>query len=50
MDGQGMYTWASGDCYVGQFKDDNFEGKGKQTNKEGKVLQVGQWKDDEFVG
>ena len=28
MHGQGTYTWASGDKYVGQFRDHNQDGQG----------------------
>ena len=28
MNGQGTYTWADGGKYVGQFKDDKFNGQG----------------------
>ncbi len=31
MNGQGTYTWADGDKYEGQFKDDNMNGQGTYT-------------------
>jgi hypothetical protein len=42
--GQGTYTWASGEKYVGEYKDDKENGQGTYTTAEGHKL-VGEWKD-----
>jgi hypothetical protein len=48
-DGYGTYTWASGDKYVGEFKDGIFYGQGTFTFPDGENY-VGQWKDDQQHG
>ena len=47
--GQGAYTFASGNKYVGQFKDNKFTGQGTYTFADGRKY-VGQWKDDKYDG
>merc|ERR1711988_1424720 len=43
-DGNGTYTWASGDVYDGKWKDDKRNGKGTFT------WNSGSWKGDVYVG
>jgi len=43
----GTYTWANGDKYVGEWKDDKLYGRGTYTFVNGTVKK-GIWKDDEF--
>ena len=47
--GQGVYTWADGTKYVGQFKDGDLNGQGTKTWPNGQKY-VGQYKDGEFNG
>ncbi len=47
--GQGTYTFANGDKYVGEFKDDMIHGQGTQTFADG-TIEKGLWVNDEFVG
>jgi hypothetical protein len=53
MHGQGTYTWANGDKYVGAWKDDNMHGQGTKTfNATGinsGMKHVGAWKDGVFT-
>jgi len=37
-------TWASGDVYVGEWRDDKMEGRGTYTWTDNR-LYVGEWKD-----
>jgi hypothetical protein len=45
----GTYKYASGDKYVGEFKDDEFNGKGTYIYADGNKY-VGEFKDDKFNG
>lgn len=49
MNGQGTYTWASGEKYVGEWKDNLKHGQGIYTQPNG-VRYVGEFKDDLFHG
>ena len=46
--GQGTLTWASGDKYVGEWKDGKRNGQGTYTYTSG-AAQEGIWKDNEFL-
>ena len=48
MNGQGTFTWANGDIYVGAFLDSARNGEGTKTDANGTV-QKGIWKDGELV-
>ena len=45
----GLYTYASGDKYVGELKEGMFHGQGTFTFANG-IIKKGLWKNDEFVG
>ena len=45
----GTFTWASGDKYVGEWKDDKQNGQGTATWANGDKY-VGDWKDDKRNG
>ena len=47
MHGQGTYTAANGDKYVGQWKDNKRHGLGKYTFANGEVGHDGEWENDE---
>ena len=47
--GEGTRTWANGDTYAGQWKDDKQHGEGTYTWPDGGKY-VGQWKDDKMHG
>ena len=47
--GQGTYTWATGEKYVGEFKDGNLNGQGTYTFPDGKKY-VGEFKDGKRNG
>jgi len=49
VNGQGTYIWASGDKYVGQYKDGKTNGQGTFTFSNG-IKYVGQWKDGKRNG
>ena len=49
QNGYGIYTWAHGDKYVGEFKDDNMHGQGTMTFSSGNK-RVGVWKDGKLNG
>ena len=49
MHGEGTWTFADGNKYVGQLKDGEMHGEGTYTWADGKKY-VGQWKDDEMHG
>ena len=42
MDGMGVYTWADGRCYMGEYKDDKKRGYGIYKWADGR-LYLGQW-------
>ncbi len=48
-DGQGTYTFHSGDKYVGAYKNDKRNGKGTYTWSDGESYN-GDWKDDQYDG
>jgi hypothetical protein len=43
----GTSTFANGNKYVGEFRNDNFNGQGTKTYADGKI-EEGIWKDDKF--
>ena len=49
LNGQGTKTWANGDKYVGEYKDDLKSGQGTHSYADGSVKE-GIWKDDLFRG
>ena len=49
MHGQGAYTYADGDKYVGEFNNDFFEGQGTYYFKDGSK-NVGEFKNDLLNG
>ena len=44
--GYGTFTWADGDKYVGQMKDNNFHGQGTKTRANGTIVHSGEWVND----
>ena len=48
VNGQGTYTYASGDKYVGEFKDDKRNGQGTYTWADGSV-EAGIWEKGKFM-
>ncbi|CAF4051209.1 unnamed protein product [Adineta steineri] len=49
MTGQGIYTWASGDRYEGQWKDSDMNGKGTRYYANGNTY-TGDWIDNKRTG
>ena len=49
VNGQGTYTYASGNKYVGEYMNDMMNGQGTFTFADGTITK-GLWKNDEFVG
>ena len=49
MTGQGTYSWANGDKYVGEFLNGQFNGQGTLTFVNGHK-NVGKFKDDKYIG
>ena len=47
--GQGTFTWADGEKYVGEFKDGKRNGQGTYTYADGRIKK-GLWENGEFVG
>ena len=47
MSGKGTYTFDNGEKYVGDFKNNKFNGKGTYS-KNGKVY-TGTWKDNQYT-
>ncbi len=45
INGQGTFTWESGDKYVGEWKDGKRHGQGTQTQQIFGSKYVGEWKD-----
>ena len=46
---EGTYTYANGDKYVGEYKDDKKHGQGTYTYADG-AKYVGEWKDGNYHG
>jgi len=49
VNGNGTYTYTSGNKYVGEFRDGKRNGNGTMTYADGTV-ETGLWKDDKFIG
>eukprot|EP01048_Picozoa_sp_COSAG05_P016197 COSAG05_NODE_2054_length_3633_cov_4.249010_3_plen_252_part_00 len=49
MEGRGVYTWANGDVYDGQYKNDERHGKGTWTSASGERYE-GMWEHDKRHG
>ena len=49
MDGEGLYTWADGRRYQGQYVQDKKHGRGKYTWANGRSYD-GEWKDGKQHG
>ena len=47
FDGEGKYVYENGDYYIGHFKNGLCHGKGKEYDKNGKLLSEGLWINDE---
>ena len=50
INGRGKYINILGEQYIGGFLSGKKNGIGKLYNKEGKLIQSGNWKDDKFCG
>ena len=50
INGFGKYINALGEQYIGEFVSGKKHGNGKLFNKEGKLIQVGSWKNDKYCG
>ena len=48
INGKGKYENALGEKYIGEFLSGKKHGFGKLYNKEGKLIQAGNWKNDKF--
>lgn len=48
--GSGTLTWPNGRKYVGEFRFSSFNGEGVLYDRDGSVIQKGEWKDDKFCG
>jgi len=49
MDGFGVYKYSDGERYEGEWKDDNWHGRGKLTSADGRVRE-GNWLDHKRDG
>ena len=49
VNGQGTFTWANGEKYVGENMNGMMHGQGTYTYADG-TIEKGLWKNDEFVG
>ena len=49
MQGKGIFKYANGDCYEGEFKNSKFNGKGVLTHADG-TKQEGNFVDDKYIG
>ncbi|MGP1676187.1 MAG: hypothetical protein ACTS6J_03410 [Burkholderiales bacterium] len=47
--GQGTYTWAIGQKYVGEFRNGLQHGRGTVFGADGSILQAGIWKKGVFA-
>ena len=47
-EGKGIFTWANGDSYCGQWENDEYHGKGI-LKKDG-IIKDGYWDKGEFMG
>ena len=45
----GIMTFADGDKYLGEFKDDLFHGQGTSYDADGSVIKKGRWENGNFV-
>ena len=50
INGIGKSINSLGEQYIGGFLYGKKHGKGKILNKEGKIIQAGNWKNDKFCG
>ncbi len=48
MDGKGSYFFENGNVFVGEWKLDKKDGKGKYMNKYGSAFKEGNWVDGIF--
>ena len=47
VNGQGTFTYANGDKYVGQFKDQEYHGRGYKIS--GSIVATGMWEEGKLV-
>jgi len=47
--GKGIYKYKDGSSYIGEFKNMNKEGAGKEFDKANKLIREGIWKNDVFI-
>ena len=45
----GIWKYSNGDVYEGEFKDHKIEGFGKKTDRNGKIIHNGNWKEGQPV-
>ena len=50
INGTGKYENALGEQYIGEFMSGKRHGLGKLYNKEGRLIQAGNWKNDKYCG
>jgi hypothetical protein len=50
INGEGTNTWANGEKYTGQWKDDKKHGKGIMYNPDGSIRQKGNFQSDKYIG
>ena len=50
FDGFGTFLYADGSSYVGQWKRGKKHGQGIHRDKKGRITQIGQWENGEYVG
>ena len=50
INGFGKYINPAGEQYIGEFVSGKKHGSGKLYNKEGKLIQNGNWLNDKFLG
>ena len=48
-EGKGKGIWENGEYYIGQWKNGLRNGKGTLYNKNGDIIQKGNWINDKFV-
>ena len=49
LNGEGTYTWANGNKYVGEHKYDKKHGQGTMTYADG-TIEKGLWENGKFIG